>query len=522
VPHSVRRRLVEVVEKRTRDHNERDIDIMSDPPDASASASSAGAGAPGRPDDLLPPFVVRVGYRLDRPGYGVHFLSSPNADAAKSATNSSLRQLYAYTVYGDTSSWLPTVELLEPCSNDRWTFDLSITCDADCEAVATGELVPSRTASSSSAAALSLAAPTLTRSVSQQRAGFGGDLVSGGDAAVAVGTAASSASITDTSSPARRTFVFRSDFPLNVRSVGFVVAPLIGQEESHAVVHTLTHTATIPWSVHMPNYARMVKQRLHEMKHTSACVDDMLTVYQDYLGTSYPLPTYRQVFVEDAYMEAIPFAGLSVLDASLLHDRPHIHAVFRARYWQAYALAWSWVSIAVQVASVADAWIPTGIAAYLAALYLQKSMGINEREFERLEDVQFLSALDTANSQVLRERSVLDLMNQAAQMGASSTLASGHAAHSTPLESASADYSTVLPAFPFPFAGTDRSNAGYDPPPLLESRPLYWTGYANPVAYHNSVLRRRSGVVMRMLEHKVGPKEFRTLIQEVLVGLVCG
>ncbi len=164
-------------------------------------------------------------------------------------------ECYVYTARGDASLWFPCIESVTGGGgSERCTFELEITCPASHVVVATGEL--------------------------------------------------SGQSYTD-DSKAKKTYTYLCDVPISPHSVGLAIAPFEVTPEPK--VEALTHFH-VPWwtatissasasSVSSSSSAAAAGSANRiDFEHSVSCTAEVIfPLFEEYLGTHYPFPSYSQV-----------------------------------------------------------------------------------------------------------------------------------------------------------------------------------------------------------------------------------
>jgi transcription initiation factor TFIID subunit 2 len=112
--------------------------------------------------------------------------------------------------------------------------------------------------------------------------------------------------------------------------------------------------------------------------------------FETYLNAQVPYASFKQVFVEDAYVPVHVGAGCVVCSTHLLHDARIIDQTFTTRLALARGLAGQWFGTLLHARSLPDTWLVEGLAGYLTYLFSQKMFGINEFRWRILRECEYV------------------------------------------------------------------------------------------------------------------------------------
>ncbi|XP_077993072.1 transcription initiation factor TFIID subunit 2-like [Glandiceps talaboti] len=119
-------------------------------------------------------------------------------------------------------------------------------------------------------------------------------------------------------------------------------------------------------------------QLLPVLKHSADRLHQAFEFYEEVLGTRYPYSCYKQVFVDQAYVESAAYASMTIFNTNILHSSQIIDQTFKSRCLMAHAVAEQFFGCYISMQSWPDAWLIYGIAEYLNGLYTRKTFGNNE------------------------------------------------------------------------------------------------------------------------------------------------
>lgn len=99
--------------------------------------------------------------------------------------------------------------------------------------------------------------------------------------------------------------------------------------------------------------------------------------YEEALSTRYPFTCYKQVFVDEFESESHAYATMTIFSTHLLHTIAIIDQTFISRNLMSKAIAEQFFGCFITMKNWSDAWLARGIAEYLCGLYSKKCFGKN-------------------------------------------------------------------------------------------------------------------------------------------------
>ncbi|ELT93532.1 hypothetical protein CAPTEDRAFT_221667 [Capitella teleta] len=114
------------------------------------------------------------------------------------------------------------------------------------------------------------------------------------------------------------------------------------------------------------------------LKQTTSQLHEAFEFYEELLSCRYPYTCYKQVFVDMAFDEAMPYATLTLFSTNLLHTKNIIDQIPITRQHMANGIAAQFFKCFISMNSWYDCWLPKGITGYLGGLYRRKAFGNNE------------------------------------------------------------------------------------------------------------------------------------------------
>ncbi|XP_076092140.1 transcription initiation factor TFIID subunit 2-like isoform X2 [Mytilus galloprovincialis] len=117
------------------------------------------------------------------------------------------------------------------------------------------------------------------------------------------------------------------------------------------------------------------------LKHTTGYIHEAFEFYEELLSSRYPYSCYKQVFVDESFIDMDPYATMTVFSTNLLHSSRIINQTIETRTLMAAAVAEQFFGCFLSMASWPDAWLTVGIAKYLAGLFIKNKFGNNEYRY---------------------------------------------------------------------------------------------------------------------------------------------
>jgi hypothetical protein len=299
-----------------------------------------------------------------------------------------------------------------------------------------------------------------------------------------------------------------------------------------------------------------------QIKHSISCVPTIIETYQTYLGCRYPFERHQIVFMDDddgdgdvggslfaartddcigvtrgGNGDDLVYAGISVYERAFACGPEMIDQTYLVWRQLAYDIAMSWVRIMLPIEMHADVWIVHGLAHHLTAQYCTKAFGRNETDYWRSLDVSHVLEHDAIKTIVSVESLPPTSFSLATSVSSDTpSMLSAHSSGARPeLASSSvvtravlsptqaltlkqlegrrrrAERRAVIAAAAAPRQGSETCICDGG-----NSRPLYWTGYAQVAELHDAYAIKKAGVVMKMLEQTIGAPTMCVFIQNLL------
>ncbi|WOL20068.1 hypothetical protein Cni_G28870 [Canna indica] len=169
--------------------------------------------------------------------------------------------------------------------------------------------------------------------------------------------------------PPRKTYVYKLTTPVNARWISLVVAPFEILPDSHndAISHICLST----------NFPKL--------QNTVGFFHNAFSHYEDYLSTSFPFGSYKQIFIppELTISSWSLGASLCIFSSYILFDDRVIDQTIDTRVKLAYALARQWFGVYITADEPTDEWLLEGLAGFLTDTYIKHFLGNNEARYQR-------------------------------------------------------------------------------------------------------------------------------------------
>ncbi|XP_046544224.1 transcription initiation factor TFIID subunit 2-like [Haliotis rubra] len=172
----------------------------------------------------------------------------------------------------------------------------------------------------------------------------------------------------------KKTFHYYLSTPTAAPNIALAVGPfeILVDPNMHEVTHfCLPHLSSV-------------------LKHTTSYLHESFEFYEELLSSRYPYSCYKQVFVDESYVDASSYATMTIFSVDLLHSSRIIDQTFITRRLMATAVAEQFFGAFIAMQSWNDAWLPKGMANYLSSLFIKKTFGNNDHKmtiYKHLQDV---------------------------------------------------------------------------------------------------------------------------------------
>ncbi|KAJ8315654.1 hypothetical protein KUTeg_007804 [Tegillarca granosa] len=110
------------------------------------------------------------------------------------------------------------------------------------------------------------------------------------------------------------------------------------------------------------------------LKHTTSYIHEAFEFYEELLSSRYPYSCYKQVFVDESYVDSAPYATMTIFSTNLLHSSRIIDQTIDTRKILAAAVAEQFFGCFITMQCWSDAWLPKGISNYLSMLFYLKEV----------------------------------------------------------------------------------------------------------------------------------------------------
>ncbi|XP_049513060.1 LOW QUALITY PROTEIN: transcription initiation factor TFIID subunit 2-like [Dermacentor silvarum] len=195
-----------------------------------------------------------------------------------------------------------------------------------------------------------------------------------------------------TSDMRKKTFHYNLTTPTSAPKIALAVGPfeIFVDPQMHEVTHFC-----------LPHLLPLLKQ-------CTNFLHEAFEFYEELLSSRYPYSCYKQVFVAEAYVDADPYATLTILSVNLLHSKHIIDEAYLSRKIMAKAVAEQFFGCFIAMHTWADSWLPKGISAYLAGQYNKKAFGNNEYRFSVHKQLKEVTAYEQEAGGIILDPSGCD------------------------------------------------------------------------------------------------------------------
>ncbi|OWA54791.1 Transcription initiation factor TFIID subunit 2 [Hypsibius exemplaris] len=150
-----------------------------------------------------------------------------------------------------------------------------------------------------------------------------------------------------------------------------------------------------------PNRNEMVHYCLPKLmplvKHSTSYLHEAFEFCEEYLSCRYPYNTYRQVFVDQTFTDLASYATVSVINCSYLFPKSVLEQNVPSRSLMALAAYRQFFGMYLTPKSWDDYWISFGITEYLHGLYYRKQFGTNEHRCLVYEKMKSITTFEHEN-----------------------------------------------------------------------------------------------------------------------------
>lgn len=187
----------------------------------------------------------------------------------------------------------------------------------------------------------------------------------------------------------KKTFHYMINTPVVAPSIGLAVGAF------EVVVDT-----------NMPDVTHFCLPQLRPLvQATCSFLHEIFEFYEELLSSRYPFASYKQVFVDEAYAHSQPYATMAILDTYLLHSKHVIDQTFITRRVLAHSVADQFFGCYISKNTWNDAWLPRGIAGYLALQFHRKVFGNNDYRHQVAEMYKKVIEYEQKNGGIILDNS---------------------------------------------------------------------------------------------------------------------
>ncbi|KAL0924631.1 hypothetical protein M5K25_005478 [Dendrobium thyrsiflorum] len=175
--------------------------------------------------------------------------------------------------------------------------------------------------------------------------------------------------------PPRKTFIYKLNVPVSAAWISVAVAPFEVLPDNH--IGIVSHMC--------------LASDLQKLQNTVGFFHNAFRHYEDYLSTSFPFGSYKQVFIppEISISSVNMGASMCLFSSKLLFDEKVIDQTIETRIKLAYALARQWFGVYIVAEEPNDEWLLEGLAGFLTDSFIKGFLGNNEARYRRYKILYF-------------------------------------------------------------------------------------------------------------------------------------
>lgn len=169
--------------------------------------------------------------------------------------------------------------------------------------------------------------------------------------------------------PPRKTYVYRLSVPVIAQWISLAVGPFEILPDRHSGL--LSHLC-------LPSH-------LTKLHNIVGFFHSTFSHFEDYLASSFPFGSYKQVFIapEMAISSLSLGASMGIFSAQILYEEKVIDQTIDTRIKLAYALARQWFGVYITAEAPNDEWLLDGLAGFLTDSCIKRFLGNNEARYRR-------------------------------------------------------------------------------------------------------------------------------------------
>jgi len=120
---------------------------------------------------------------------------------------------------------------------------------------------------------------------------------------------------------------------------------------------------------------------------------EMLTVFNEYIGFSYPYEKYDQIIIEDFMWGGMENITLSHMSDRTMHTES-VRSNHSSEWLVAHELAHQWFGDLLTTRNWANIWLNEGITSFMELIWAEHKYGFSEKEYYRYQEVRGVKYAD--------------------------------------------------------------------------------------------------------------------------------
>ena len=114
------------------------------------------------------------------------------------------------------------------------------------------------------------------------------------------------------------------------------------------------------------------------LKSTARWVHEAFEFFEIVLATRYPYSCYKQVFIDESYVDVASYSTMAIMSTTLLASSAVIDQTYESRRQTTLAVAKQFFGAFIVSEKWSDRRLIEGLSAYLTGLFIKKTFGNNE------------------------------------------------------------------------------------------------------------------------------------------------
>ena len=109
------------------------------------------------------------------------------------------------------------------------------------------------------------------------------------------------------------------------------------------------------------------------LKATARWVHEAFEFFEIILATRYPYSCYKQVFIDEAYVDVASYSTITIMSTTLLASSAVIDQTYTTRRMATLGVAKQFFGSFIVAERWSDRWLLEGLSTYLTGLFIKKT-----------------------------------------------------------------------------------------------------------------------------------------------------